>query len=279
MVSLGCAQWSRDRELDPQAGLPPPRQSLDSVALDTVLVRFPYADGARLDEVWQDVNESVFDIELRERLDENGLRAGILIGELPQLIREQIELTSELQAKDALEHAGLAADVDSKMHRLRSRAGRRKELIVRRELSEPLTVIMKRDGEICGDTFEHPTVLFDLRTIPHGDRQATVELTPEIQHGQLTQAFVTTEFGVRPESKRQQEIWRELKISTKLRPGDILMLSATFPPKALGAAFFTTETADKTQEHVILLVRLAETQLDALFSPDEVEQAHAMTER
>ena len=59
----------------------------------------------------------------------------------------------------------------------------------------------------------------------------------------------------------------------------VLIVAATMPPKAIGKALFVTETAEQTQEHVILLVRLAATHMDELFAPEIIEQAHALTER
>lgn len=278
---LGCAQWSPEsREVERSTLLPPPKHSLDSVVVETVLVRFPNSRIQQMEPIWETINESVFDIQTRRLLDKNGLRAGVLFGEIPFPIRKQITETSLQQNTDALEHAGLAADVDNKMHKLQCRAGRRKDLIVRRELTEPLTVLTTLDGKtVSGETYQQPAVLFDLRAMPHGDGQATIELTPEIQHGEHRKTFVTSEFGVRPEMKRLAQAWPQLKIAARLSPGQILIVTSTRPHKAIGSAFFTTKTADQSVENVILLVRLAETHLNELFAPDEIEQASAMAER
>ncbi len=243
------------------------------------MVRFPSHTLQPLGDIWQRTDESVFDIQSRRRFDQNGLRAGILIGELPKMIRDQIQETSTKQTTDALEHAGLAADVDSRMRQLQCRAGRRKELIVRRELSKPLTIVTTFDGKLSGATYEKAAVLFDLRAIPHGDGQATIELTPEVQHGVHRQAFVSTAFGVRQEMQRPRETWKQLAIQAKLSPGQVLVVSSTLPPKAIGSAFFTTQTVHQTEEHVVLLVRLAETRWDDLFGAEAIKQAKAMAER
>ena len=276
--AAGCASWKKSDE-SPSEFLPKPKQSLDSVLVTTVLVRFPYRKLEKLQEIWNSTDESIFDIELRERLAMNGLRAGRFIGDLPSIIREQIDETAAQQNSDALEHAGLAADVDNRMRQLQCRAGRRKDLLVRREVNEPLTVLTSKDGKVSGETFDNPAVLFDLRAIPHGDGQATIELVPEVQYGAHRQSYVASEFGVRPEMRRSQRVWRELKMSAKLRPGEILAIASVHPPKALGSVFFTTQTADQTQEYVVLLIRVGETQLDELFAPEDVEQAQTMAER
>lgn len=277
----GCARWSADSALERETNLLPKRQlNPDSVLVDTVLVRFPLEAAAEVDSVWRLCNEGIADLELRRRLDRNGLRAGVILGELPHAIRQQLELTADKQSRDALEHAGLAADVDHMMRQLQCRAGRRKELLVKPERTEPLTVLSTRDGEhVTGETFDRATLVFDLRAMPHGDGSATIELFPEIQHGDHRQSFVHTDLGTRPELRRGVHAWPELKISAKLQPGQVLLISATSPAKALGQTFFTTKTVDHTEERVVLLVRLSETRLDDLFAPELVEQAHAMAER
>lgn len=280
-IAGGCATWSSESDKEPDGlRMPVRRMSPDSVVVETVLVRFPSGSEKALHDIWARVHESGFDIAHRRLLDQNGLRAGVLLGELPRAIREQLSSTSLEQSTDALEHAGLAADVDNKMRQLQCRAGRRKELIVKRPLSDPLTVLMAfEDKRLVGETYQGASLLFDLRAIPHGDGTATVQLTPEIQHGEHRQTFVSTEFGIRPEVNRQQSSWERLKLQATLSPGQILIVSTTSPPKSLGEAFFVTKTADKSHQNVLLLLRLADTQLDELFAADKVEQAHAMTER
>jgi len=277
----GCARWSTEKNADREVGILPMRQlNPDSVLIETVLVRFPQESAHEVDELWRLCNEGIADLELRQRLDKNGLRAGVIMGELPVLILRQLEATAHKQSRDALEHAGLAADVDNKMRQLQCRAGRRKDLLIKPELLEPLTVLSTRDGRnVTGDTFERATVLFKLRAMPHGDGSATIELTPEIQHGEHRQTFVHTDLGTRPELRRGTQSWDELKIAAKLHPRQVLLVSSTAPAKGLGTTFFTTRTAEQSEERVVLLVRLSQTRLDDLFAPEVVQQAHAMAER
>lgn len=268
-----------DRSVESKVSLPAPTLSPDSVTIETVLVRFPLDATERLQEIWRAADETIIDLAFRHELDKNGLRVGLLRGELPVAIVEQLNKTAIDQTTDALEHAGLAADVDNRMRQLTCRAGRRKEFIVRREIVEPLTVVTCINGSLTGETFERATALFDLRVNPHADGQATVQLIPEIQHGDRQQAFVSSEFGVRPEVRRPQTNWKPLTIQARLQPRQVLMVSSTYPPKSLGSAMFVTKTADQTEQHVVMLVRLAKTQMDELFAPEIAEQAHALTER
>ncbi|QDV22796.1 hypothetical protein [Aureliella helgolandensis] len=284
----GCAQWTPFSKAETEAanndtlarGLPVRQMSPDSVVIETVLVRFPLHSEAQLSEIWQHTDETILPVSQRQRLDNNGLRVGVLLSELPQVIRDRLHETGTDQALDALEHAGLAADADNKMRKLQCRSGRRKDLLMRRQLQDPLTILSTLDGKrVSGETFDRAQILFDLRAIPQGDGTAVVELTPEVQHGEQRQAFVSTDYGVRPEMKRAQKTWDPLAVRVQLKPKQILVMSCTDPPKAVGKAFFMTKTADHSEERVVLLVRLAETQLNELFAPDIIEQAKALAER
>lgn len=278
---VGCVQLSKDSTKGAEVLLSKPKMSPDSVVVETVIVRFPKEQSAALDQLWSTVDESVFDVALRRKLTDNGMRGGVLIGELPASIRARMLELSNNASSDPLEQADLAADVKSSVLRLQCRAGRRKELPVRRELSQPLVVLSNEDGRIEGASYEKPSMLFDLRTIPHGDGQATLKLIPEIQHGDERKALVRSDVGMRYEMSRERKAWDDVALSAKLSPGQILVLSCSGEPKSsnLGKAFFVTQTAEQTEERVLLLVKLAATQLDELFAPEGVAAAQIVAER
>ncbi len=278
---LGCARWSARPETEqPQKSmLSTPELTPDSVIVETVVARFPHSNLEDLTAVWLAADETILGIEDRQRLDASGLRVGLLT-RLPPIIKQRLDELGEMQSTNILEHAGLAADVDNRMRQLHCRAGRRREVIVRREVQESLIVLNSSvDGTVSGESYEKATTLFDLRANPQGDGSVQLSLVPEIQHGQHHKAFVSTDFGVRPEIKRRHRRWEDLNMEVRLEPHQILMVSSTTPPKAVGRSFFTTVTADKAEETVVLLLRIPDSQLDELFAPEVIEQARAMTER
>ncbi len=282
----GCAQWSNPtwsasstQDDASKRVLPTLARRPDSVVVDTVVLRFPAHSDQELDAIWQTADETIIDLVGRQKLGRNGLRAGLLVGTLPKLIRDALN-TSGDGVDDILEDTDLASDSDNLSRKLQCRAGRRKELQIRRESNRPVHVLTTLDGEhISGETYQKAAMIFDLRAIPHGNGQATIRLTPEIQHGEVRQTFVRSDFGVRPELRRDQRVWKELAIDVRLQRGHVLLVAGTQPSKSLGQAFFQTETADHSTERTILLVRLAETQLDELFAPELVEQARILAEQ
>ncbi|GAB5407202.1 MAG: hypothetical protein Aurels2KO_54330 [Aureliella sp.] len=282
MIVSGCAQWSgRTTETEPtKAALPSLKIRPDAIVVEATVIRLPPHIVEQLPEFWTSVDETIIDIEQRYQLERNGLRAGMLVGEFPALLRQHLSDTKTDEATGALEMAGLASDANSLARRLQCRAGRRKELVVRSEISEPINVFTSLDGQhVSGETFQRATTLFDLRAIPNPDGSARITLTPEIQHGELRQAYVSNDFGVRPELRRDQVMWKELTIDTTMQEGQVLIVAGSQPPRCIGNAFFVSNNADRGHDHLILAIRLAETQLDDLFRPEEIAQATALSEQ
>lgn len=255
------------------------RSNPDTVFLDTVVVRIPEESASDLSGLWAATDETIFSLDTRQVLATNGLRAGTIIGEIPRPIRERLDAMADRRSEDVLEQSGLAADVNAKTQRLSCRAGRRKELIVRNVQSDSEAIVTLLNGVLTGASYVNPTFLFDLRTIPHGDGRATLTLIPEVQHGSHRQSYVSSEFGVRPELRRESHTWDALKIEAKLEPGQILAIAASDPSKSVGQAFFTATTAQQTHEQVLILLRLSATQLDDLFAPEIVAQAQSQAEK
>jgi hypothetical protein len=275
----GCARWydhtsHRDSGQPTRMAEPPNATAPDSVDLETVIIRFAENQSQGLEQLWQSADEGIIESSQRRALDANGIRVGILRGELPTIVQQQLEISARMKAVDASEVAGLGSDADARMRLIRCRNGRRKELVIRREVDRPLSVVTTLEGMLAGQTFhDRATALFALTPFPALDGTAAIELVPEVQYGESQNRFITTDFGMRQELKRPTKVWKSLKIRASLHQGDVLVLAATQPPKSLGGAFFVSQTIQQEEEHLILLIRLSETPLDDLFPDENVSEA------
>jgi len=268
----GCARWYEQvTPLEATSGLPASVHAPDSVDLETVVIRFSENQSQDLEQMWQSVDEAIIDSQQRRTLDANGIRVGLLRGELPTIVREQLDRSARQSSLDASEVAGLGSDADARMRLIRCRTGHRKELIIRREIDRPLSVVTTLDGLLAGQTFyDRATALFALTPYPASNGNATVEMVPEVQYGESQNRYITTDFGMRQELKRPTKVWKPLKVRATLGKGEILVVAATQPPKSLGGAFFLSQTIQQQEEHLILLIRLSETPLDDLFADETI---------
>jgi hypothetical protein len=284
---VGCARWSRpswsstEKAEEPKpAGLTIQNDTApDTVSVETVLVRFDESQLDQVDQAWMAADESVIEFEHRRLLDLNGIRVGVIRGELPSSLSKQLEVSASQQRNDVVERLGLGADSDSRPKLLSCRAGRRKDLVIRRELQQPLSVVTTIGGTVSGHQFERASAILALTMYPQPNSTAIAELVPEVQFGDARKSFVASEVGLRQELKRDFKLWKQLKIRVPLSHGDVLMVSSTSPSKALGHAFFSTITQQQSAEQIVLLVRLNSTNQDDLFAEDVVDQARAIMER
>ncbi len=231
-----------------------------------------------LQQTWAAADETILDFEQRRLLDANGIRVGVIRGELPRPLSQQLELSTQRQKTDIVEQLGLGADAEVHSLTWVCRAGSRKELVVRRELTKPLYVFTTQGDSVAGYPFDKALSVLGMTVYPQNDGKALIELVPEIQHGEPKNSFVAGEFGMRQETKRESKVWKQFKIRTAVSGGELLMISATTPAKALGHAFFTTETNRQTEDQLVVLIRLTTNQQDSLFGENIVNQARTFME-
>ncbi len=279
----GCARWYNEPVATNDSAkslLPAAKPNPDTVDIETVLVRFTEDQLKELEETWKSVDETAIDLEQRRLLDRNGVRVGLIRGELPATIRRQLLATSQEQKADISQSAGLNSDADNRMRFLRCRSGRRKEIVIRRDIARPVSIVTTVDNRLSGQSFDdHPTMLVAMTPFPSPDGSVFIEFVPEIQFGGTRPSYAASESGIRQEQKRPTRVWKDLKIRAHLEQGNVLVIAATQPPKSLGGSFFVTETVHGADEHLILLVRLAATQMDDLFGDEQVAQARGLMEQ
>ncbi len=278
--ACGCAHLPPESAADKPV-LSPPKMAPDTVVVHAVLIRFPEEQAAALNDCWRVVDETVIDIKTRRELSANGLQCGILVGEMPKVIRARLKELNSPDASNSMERMGLASEVISDTQRLHCHAGRRKELALRPGLSESITVMHMRDGLIQGNTYTNPRVLMDLRATPLGNGATRLKMTPEIQHGDPieTVRFSPNKTAHLPDIRQRQQIWDYLAMDVTLAPGDYFFCTLTDPPRGLGQAMFSTRTMERTTERVLLVVQMITNPLDDLFAPEETEAARIASER
>jgi hypothetical protein len=265
----GCTTTALPKGKSPLA---PAHMSPDSVVLEMFFVRFPFGDPAVNDKLWEAVDEQQFTPELRERLARNGFRAGLVNGQIPDQLAKLMQLTD----KPPPSAEPISAKIDElesqprvvRRH-LQIRAGRRSEIITSAVYAE-LPVLMSEPGQLCGQTYHQAQAIFSVRSFPQPDGRVRLQLVPELQHGQPLQRWIGEQGMMRLDASRPKRTFDDLALSTELSPGAMLVLSSlSSRPGSLGHHFFTEKQDEGRLEQKLLLIRLAQTQHDGLFSPPE----------
>jgi hypothetical protein len=252
--------------------LAPAQMSPDSCVLEVFFVRFPLGDPEANGELWKEVDEQHFPVELRRRLARNGFRVGLLDGQIPAV------LSRLLKMKDDARPPGLvggmrgchtpplaARQVDLVRWHLETRAGQPK-MIVASRVYDRLPVLISEPDQLGGQTYLQAQAVLAAKTFPQGDGRVRVELVPELYHGEPRQRWVGDQGMWRLEAGKERKAFQQMAFSATLSPGCMLLVT-TLPnrPGSLGYHFFTEDGGKAEQK--LLVVRLAQTQHDGLFSP------------
>jgi hypothetical protein len=271
LSACGCSGWlPTSREPAPiQKSFGRVEVPRDTVGIESIVIRLDSHQAAMLPEVWAGLDEQIVAPELRLALDRNGLRAAKSAGHLPPILEQWVRSNEQRREEDPLEQVGLAADVSTFAQLWRCRADSRKELTVRRLVSEKATVFYFDDGN-KGGVYRAPHFLYSLQAKPETDGSALVRLVPEIKHGEVRRVVVAKDSAIRTDERQDSVIWEKLAIEMRLKHGDCIVLGATPEPRSLGEHFFQTRTKDGEKQHVLLLVRLSETRLDYGFVPQDI---------
>jgi len=248
--------------------LAPAQMSPDSCVLEVCFVRFPFGDREANQQLWQEVDEQQFPAELRRRLSRNGFRLGLLDGQIPAALSKLLEMKDESRPTAGTSQIDLA-ELDSETppvrRHLEIRAGQPK-MIVTSGVYDQLPVLICESGELGGETYSQAQAVLVVKTFPQGDGRVRVELVPELQHGELRQRWVGQDGMWRLEAGRQQRVFEEMAFSATLSPGCMLLVSSLPDrPGSLGHHFFTEDNGKPEQK--LLVLRLAQTQHEGLFSP------------
>ena len=264
----GCANWygNVDNAL-PIATVKPGLKTPDGhIALQTIFLRLEEKDRLAMNEMWPQLDEVSIDFNLRRELDKNGIRCGTINGELPMMMQRWVDRATSNLENDPLESAGLAADVASYSQLFYCKSGTPKDLSVKPMRSGSM-VVMHSDNGGKGRTFIDPALHFKLRGDLLESGGIKLSIGPAIEHGQYKSTVTGQDFALRREFKRDVQQWPNLAIERDLRAGQILVLSSTAVPRALGENFFMTETSDGSKRQLVLLIRIDKKPIDMAFAP------------
>ncbi len=265
LAVAGCSLWKSPGK-EPSK-LPLPRMAADAVVLEIATIHVPAESQETAEGVWQEADELHLDVELRRELTANGVRCGLLGSALPDALHELMIQDDNKPSADG--EAGPVAGSDlTTTTRIQSRRGQRNRIITT-PTREQLHVMTIEDGQVCGRSYKQAHGELSVKTFPQDNGLVRLEITPEVHHGQAKQVFVGGENSFVPQVLQDRTEFAQLRIETTIGLGQTLIISCTSPATGLGGSFFAETSGEKSRTK-LLLIRLAQTQLDDLFAPGQV---------
>lgn len=267
LVAMGCAPWSQ-RDEEP-ARLPAPRVSPDAVNVAVLFLTIDKLSIGVEPEVWRQADEQRTPVEVRRRLEANGLRCGVL-GQLPDVVSElYANSQNKLPWHDPEKSIVAGEEVIAQQPTtcwMWLNQGRRYEILAPLGVREQAEIVIAGDREVSRQAAERVQSSIALRAFAQDDGRARIEVTPEIAHGETRNRWVgDADEGVwRLSSQQERLVLDELRTTALLAPGEILVIGCSESPAGIGALMLATEAGVPRN---LLLIRLARTPHDAVFGP------------
>ncbi len=263
---LGCSPIRPEKDRSPLSAA---RMSPDSVTLDVFFVRRPFGDPVTNEELWRDVDEQQISIETRRRLAANGFRAGVISGQMPMCLSQLLELNknaASISGPQMTELSEIGSEEGPMWSHQQLRAGKRSE-IVTSEIYPELPVLLSGPDGVSGETYKLAQGLVAVRAVPEKDGRVLLEAVPELHHGEVQRNISGSQGALRIEMARPRLAFDDIAVSTRLSPGDMIVLSC-LPNRlgSLGHNFLTTDSSGSLEQK-LLVIRLSQTQHDELFEP------------
>ena len=313
LMLAGCPHGQPQRVTQPPPTLPNHRMAPDAVGLELGLAQLDQTQAEVLQPFWDQLDHQELSLELRQRLDENGLRAAVMASRPPpqlrQLVRPRaIEADQLTEFQRQLLHRGhLKPTTRMVLHeQVSNRQGQAHPIPTSEHRASYSWTIHDRGQRSVGAGSQVRGVI-SVATFPQGDGSVRLVVTPEIHHGEARDRFGASEHGFRFESKQQVIPLEKLRMEVTLRSGESLVLGPTPDLADLGELFFGNpveddplaeldsleledgeledeswalpELASDAEEppplHRLLMIRVVQTQLDDLF--EESHQAEPLT--
>jgi hypothetical protein len=259
----GCASWNKP---DSTFQLPAPQLSSDALICEVAFLQWDIHESDADQRFWQTVDEQFVPPEVRRRLAENGLRVGLISGQLPERVREKLGATGDPIAALTAQNLAPGTEMLSRRERLQCHDGVTELIEVLPQSPSSLVVLLNDEGRVRGEQFDQPRGFIALTPYAQADGRVRVELTPGVEFGPWRQRIIGHQGGLRYDQRRDERLFDSLTVNGHLDSGQILVVTSTDDEKGIGGRFFANRFSSST-ERLFLLIRVSRQQGDDLFAP------------
>lgn len=264
----GCSQWHSTAKL----ALPPIQTSPESVAMEIMFVQFPFGDAEINGPLWTEIDEQELAPDVRQRLNANGFRAGVVSGQLPVPLEKLLKLSES--APPPTEQTTIDVTKKPKVHGVhkQTRLGDPFKIIAAGEIERlPSLTALVRDerGEVQGNTYSKVQCHFETRAFAETDGRIRFELLPQIEHGEPRSDYVPSGNGTFQYAHLPpHEVFDQLRLEVRLSPGQMLVLGG-LPGRlgSLGYHYFTEEISGRLEQKLLLIRLVGSGTADAAVAP------------
>ncbi len=269
LCGVGCQNVTKPAAQSPLRPLP---MSPDSCVLEVFKVYFPPEDPDADGSLWNEIDEQQVPAEVRQRLAANGFRAGVVAGQIPPALSRRMELAGKpppAAQGNTLRLGDVEAEPAVRRSRITVRSGRRREIPCSAVYEQfPLLVCEPRG--VSGETLAEAQGVLAVQPLLERDGRVRLAVAPEVHYGKYQTRWTRSSQGIeRGAPSRLKRTLEAMTIQTTLSGGQMLVIGTRAGlPGSLGHRFLTRD-ADGRLEQALLVIRLAQTQHEELFDPEQ----------
>ncbi len=216
--------------------------------VDTAILLRPVGDKVVDESPWNVADEQVIPQDVRQALEANGLRIGVITGNLPADVTGAFRPIPP-QKETQWVHIALPEGEHSP--------------IVLGGKTESVTLLLNHRGKIDGRDYQDAGGRLNVTAGHSGPNDVSLRIVPEIHHGserrtiaalQNTGPFAPQEFAIK--DGQQEDVLRELAATIDVQPGQTVVIGCRAPQaRSLGTFLFMQPDAqgDRMLQGVLLL--------------------------
>jgi hypothetical protein len=257
MVLVGCTPTRLAARRDDHTVLPPLGESVPAqgqvivpkrCSIRLVVLSRPINDEAINQKLWSVADEQALAPEVRQRVEANGLRFGLVSGSLPLEVEEIVQAPPPNKVEPTL---------------INIASGDNPLFSVCPATSKISLILSGRNGSVVGKDFNDARALFRVTATHDGPKGVALRFVPEVHHGPIQHRYVpdtsTNPFAVPDllmKDGQQEDSLRDLAATITLQPGQIAVVGCQPDrPRSLGHFMLTEPEAnsDRMLQKVLLV--------------------------
>lgn len=246
-----------------QSPLTPLTVSPDSITLEVFSVPVPRGE-EQVASLWKLVDEQTLPAELRQSLDKNGFRAGVLGPTIPAELAEVLKVTEKRVENGQEFKMTLDPEETVNLRVVHAKAGKRVEVAIP-EKREQLQLLETTSGGVGGKTYTQAECRLGLKANYENDGRVRLEIVPEVHHGAFQSRMRGNDGMFIMTQDRPKRVFDELQITPRLAPGQMLLLAARADRPASAGYHFFHDTRGDRPVTMLWVIRIARGTHDSAF--------------
>jgi hypothetical protein len=240
------------------------------VVLDIYKIRVPYNRRELLDELWNETEEKEIPLDLRNKLQKNGLRQGIIPVKIPVSLSRLLDLKNVVPQRpfQIVKDYATKEDLSKRYTAVVMMKNQPLEFPTCDPIPE-LPILAIVDGNPSGRVYRNVKGVILITTDEQPDGSVIMKTVPEIHFGDESRKVVSEGGVYKPMVWQPKLSFDQLEVKTKLLLGQWVIIGPdSRSPGGFGKDILSRGNGDP--EQIIIAIRLVQTQKEGIHDRNDI---------